>query len=45
MVAFHVYWSLWAVAAAQRHPTYRDGLLKRMERAARLVSRYWGENR
>jgi len=44
MVAFQVYWGLWAAAVAHLHPRRRDGLLKRMERAARLVIRYLAEN-
>jgi Ser/Thr protein kinase RdoA (MazF antagonist) len=40
LAAFHVYWSLWAVAVIHRNPGYREGLRRRMERAARLVKSY-----
>jgi Ser/Thr protein kinase RdoA (MazF antagonist) len=38
--AFCVYLSLWAVAGAHLHPAYREELLRRMERALRIVERY-----
>jgi len=40
LVAFQVYWSLWAAAMAHLHPVHRGALLKRMKRAAKLVSDY-----
>jgi Ser/Thr protein kinase RdoA (MazF antagonist) len=40
LAAYYVYLSLWAAAMAQLHPNYREELLRRMERAFRLVERY-----
>jgi Ser/Thr protein kinase RdoA (MazF antagonist) len=44
LAAFHVYWSLWAVALIHLNPKYREELRNRMERAARLVRRYVAGN-
>jgi len=40
LVAFQVYWSLWAAAIAHRRPEHRKALHKRMQRAARLLKHY-----
>jgi len=40
LAAYYVYLSLWAAAMAHLHPNYREELLRRMERAFRLVGRY-----
>jgi Ser/Thr protein kinase RdoA (MazF antagonist) len=40
LAAYYVYLSLWAAAATQRYPNYKDELFSRMERAFRLVQRY-----
>ena len=40
LAAFCVYLSLWAASAAQNYPNHKEELLKRMERAFRLVERY-----
>jgi Ser/Thr protein kinase RdoA (MazF antagonist) len=40
MAAFHVYWSLWAVATAHRFPESGEKLRGRIDRAATLVRRY-----
>jgi Ser/Thr protein kinase RdoA (MazF antagonist) len=40
LAAFYVYLSLYAVAAAQVYPKHRGELLRRMERAFRLVEYY-----
>jgi Ser/Thr protein kinase RdoA (MazF antagonist) len=45
LAAFCVYLSLWAAATMQLYPQYREGLLKRMERAYTLVDRYLVKNR
>ena len=40
LAAFWVYLSLWAAAMTHLHPQHREALLRRMERAFRLVERY-----
>jgi Ser/Thr protein kinase RdoA (MazF antagonist) len=40
LAAYYVYLSLWAATAIQRYPNHKAELLKRMERAFRLVQRY-----
>ncbi|MGD8628865.1 MAG: phosphotransferase [bacterium] len=40
LVAFQVYWSLWAAAMVHLHPGHRESLRGRMKRAARLVRHY-----
>jgi Ser/Thr protein kinase RdoA (MazF antagonist) len=40
MMAFHVYWSLWAAAIVHLHPEHEQSLRSRMNRAARIVKRY-----
>jgi Ser/Thr protein kinase RdoA (MazF antagonist) len=40
LAAYYVYLSLWAAAIAHLHPNYREQLLRRMERAFRLVEHY-----
>ena len=40
LAAYYVYLSLWAVTAIQRYPKHKDELLRRIERAFRLVQRY-----
>jgi Ser/Thr protein kinase RdoA (MazF antagonist) len=44
MVAFEVFWCLWAAAVIHRHPERRDAMRTRMARAARLVGRYLEKN-
>jgi Ser/Thr protein kinase RdoA (MazF antagonist) len=40
LAAFWVYLSLWAAAMTHLHPKHKEALLRRMERAFRLVERY-----
>jgi len=40
LAAYYVYLSLYAAAAAQVYPRHREELLRRMERASRLVEHY-----
>ena len=40
LAAYYVYLSLYAVAAAQVYPRHREELVRRMERASRLVEHY-----
>jgi Ser/Thr protein kinase RdoA (MazF antagonist) len=40
LMAFHVYWSLWAKAVIHLHPEHKPALVPRMTRAASLVKRF-----
>ncbi|UCF07290.1 MAG: phosphotransferase, partial [Thermoplasmata archaeon] len=43
LVAFQVYWCLWATAVGYLHPAHRVPLASRIERAVRLVNSYLAE--
>jgi Ser/Thr protein kinase RdoA (MazF antagonist) len=40
LMAFQVYWSLWAAATGHLHPEHRDALKGRLKRAARMVAHH-----